>query len=74
MNLNSIFYPKSIAVIGASTEVGHVGNDIVKNLITQGYKGKIFPVNPKRLNCMISNVILMSWQLKKKLIWPSLWC
>ncbi len=47
MDLNSIFYPKSIAIIGASTEVGHVGNDIVKNLITQGYKGKIFPVNPK---------------------------
>lgn len=47
MNLNSIFYPKSIAIIGASTEVGHVGNDIVKNLVKQGYKGKIFPVNPK---------------------------
>jgi len=47
MNLDSIFYPKSIAIIGASTETGHVGNDIVKNLITQGYKGKIFPVNPK---------------------------
>jgi acetyltransferase len=47
MDLNSIFYPKAIAIIGASTEVGHVGNDIVKNLITQGYKGKIFPVNPK---------------------------
>ncbi len=47
MNLNSIFYPKSIAIIGASTEVGHVGNDIVKNLVKQGYKGKIYPVNPK---------------------------
>ena len=47
MKLNSIFYPKSIAIIGASTEVGHVGNDIVKNLVKQGYAGKIFPVNPK---------------------------
>ncbi len=47
MKLDSIFYPKSIAIIGASTEIGHVGNDIVKNLVKQGYKGKIFPVNPK---------------------------
>jgi acetyltransferase len=47
MDLNSIFYPKSIAVIGASTVVGQVGNDILKNLTTQGYKGRIFPVNPK---------------------------
>ncbi len=50
MNLNSIFYPKSIAIVGASTEVGHVGNDIVKNLIHQGYKGRIYPVNPKAFN------------------------
>ena len=47
MNLDSIFYPKAIAIVGASTTVGHVGNDIVKNLVHQGYKGKIFPVNPK---------------------------
>ncbi len=47
MKLDSIFYPKSIAIIGASTEIGHVGNDIVKNLVHQGYKGKIYPVNPK---------------------------
>lgn len=50
MNLNSIFYPKSIAIIGASTVSGHVGNDIVKNLVHQGYKGNIFPVNPKATN------------------------
>jgi len=47
MNLDSIFYPKSIAVIGASTQEGSVGNDIVKNLASQGYTGKIFPINPK---------------------------
>ena len=47
MNLKSIFYPSSIAIIGASTKVGSVGNDVVKNLSTQGYKGKLYPVNPK---------------------------
>ena len=39
--------PTSIAVIGASAQEGKVGHDILKNLLTQGYAGKIFPVNPK---------------------------
>lgn len=37
----------SIAVVGASTEVGSVGNDVVKNLVEQKFSGAIFPVNPK---------------------------
>ena len=45
--LSNIFKPKSIAIIGASTQSGTVGNDILKNLLTQGYKGQIFPINPK---------------------------
>lgn len=47
MQFSSLFYPKSIAVIGASTKEKSVGNDVVKNLVTQGFAGKIFPVNPK---------------------------
>lgn len=47
MNLNKIFYPKSIAIIGASTREGTVGNDIVKNLVNQKFAGKIYPINPK---------------------------
>lgn len=46
MDLNKIFYPKSIAIIGASTKIGSVGNDIVKNLVEKGFEGKLFPVNP----------------------------
>lgn len=46
-NLNALFYPKSIAIIGASDRKGAVGNDVVKNLVKQGYRGKIYPVNPK---------------------------
>lgn len=46
MNLDAIFSPKSVAIVGASTRVGSVGNDIVKNLVTQGFRGKIYPVNP----------------------------
>lgn len=47
MSLTTLFYPKSIAVIGASRKPHTVGNDVVKNLITQGYKGRIHLVNPK---------------------------
>lgn len=46
MDLNKIFYPKSIAIIGASTKVGTVGNDVVKNLTEQGFEGAIYPINP----------------------------
>lgn len=46
MQFDAIFYPKSIAVIGASRTLNSVGNDLVKNLVQQGFTGKIFPVNP----------------------------
>ena len=39
--------PSSVAVIGASAQEGKVGHDILKNLLTQGYAGEVFPVNPK---------------------------
>lgn len=39
--------PRSIAVIGASAEEGKVGHDVLKNLLTQGYRGEVFPINPK---------------------------
>jgi len=47
MSLNSLFYPNSIAIIGASSREKTVGNDVVKNLVEQGYQGKIIPINPK---------------------------
>lgn len=47
MQLKPLFYPSSIAIIGASTQVGSVGNELVKNLVQQGFAGHIWPVNPK---------------------------
>uniref|UniRef100_UPI00064E57CD CoA-binding protein n=1 Tax=Palaeococcus ferrophilus TaxID=83868 RepID=UPI00064E57CD len=47
MNLNPLFYPKSVAVIGASNKEGKIGNAIMKNLINFGFKGRIYPVNVK---------------------------
>jgi acetyltransferase len=43
----SLLNPASIAVIGASSQEGKVGHDILKNLLTQGYDGIVFPVNVK---------------------------
>lgn len=39
--------PRSVALIGASGEEKKLGHYILKNLLESGYKGKIFPVNPK---------------------------
>jgi acetyltransferase len=47
MDLNKLFYPQSVAIVGASTRIGSVGNDVLKNLVQQGYKGSIYPINPK---------------------------
>jgi len=46
-SMNRIMRPRSIAVIGASNEDGKIGNSVMKNLINGGYKGDIYPVNPK---------------------------
>lgn len=45
-NLDYLFNPKSIAIIGASKTLQKVGHEIIKNIVVQGYNGKIFPVNP----------------------------
>ncbi len=44
--MEKFFTPSSVAVIGASRNVDKVGHVILKNLITAGFKGKIFPINP----------------------------
>ena len=45
--LEKFFRPESVAVIGASREKGKVGHDVLSNLIEHGFKGGIYPVNPK---------------------------
>ncbi len=45
--LDAIFSPQSVAVVGASTTPGKVGHDIFANVLRGGYKGVLYPVNPK---------------------------
>jgi acetyltransferase len=47
-NLDRIFNPKRIAVIGASEKEGSIGAKILQNLTGSGFAGQVFPVNPFR--------------------------
>jgi Acyl-CoA synthetase (NDP forming) len=42
-DIQKLFKPASIAVIGASSDPDKIGYQIVLNLKDGGYKGKIFP-------------------------------
>ncbi len=45
--LDCIFSPSSVAVIGASTRKGTIGRETLHNILTAEFEGKVFPVNPK---------------------------
>jgi len=46
-NLEHAFHPKSVALIGASDKVGSVGRIVMRNIVSGGFEGEIWPVNPK---------------------------
>lgn len=45
--LDSLFRPKSVAVIGASATPGKIGHSVIKNLLDGKYEGQIYPINNK---------------------------
>ena len=45
--MDLFFNAKSIALIGASPEVGKIGNSVLESLVKHDYKGKVYPVNAK---------------------------
>jgi len=48
LNLDKIFNPQSVAIVGASDVDGSVGNAIVKNFTRIGYAGKVYFVNQRK--------------------------
>jgi acetyltransferase len=46
-NLDHIFQPESVAVIGASEKKGTIGRALIENLVQAEYPGDIYPINPK---------------------------
>ena len=45
--MDALFNPRSIAVIGASKTPGKIGHAILTNIIKYGFRGRVYPVNPK---------------------------
>ena len=45
--LETLFSPRSVAVVGASRRRDSIGFAILRNLISAGFEGAVFPVNPK---------------------------
>jgi acetyltransferase len=46
-NLNRLFRPQSVAVVGATNRPGAVGNIVMRNILSGGFAGPVMPVNPK---------------------------
>jgi acyl-CoA synthetase (NDP forming) len=44
--MRPVLMPASVAVIGASRRVGSVGRVILRNIISAGFSGPVYPVNP----------------------------
>lgn len=48
MSLKALFEPRSVAVIGASSNPARIGGRPLDYYLKAGFKGRIYPVNPKR--------------------------
>jgi acetyl coenzyme A synthetase (ADP forming)-like protein len=48
--LKLFFEPKAVAIIGASRQRGTIGGEILHNLLSFGFKGAVYPVNPKAVS------------------------
>jgi len=48
LNLDKIFNPQSVAIVGASDEEGTVGYALMKNFTEHGFEGKVYPVNIRK--------------------------
>ncbi len=47
LDLHDLFYPNSVAVIGASGTPGKLGWNVFSNLVSHKFLGKLYPINPK---------------------------
>ena len=45
--LKKVFEPQSVAIVGASEREHSVGAQVLRNMLASGFKGVIYPVNPK---------------------------
>ncbi len=50
--LNNFFYPNNICLVGASSKEKSIGYEILKTIVSYGFTGNVFPVNPKAENIL----------------------
>ncbi len=51
-HLSTFFKASSVALVGASTTPGKIGNAVLDSLVNHDYHGKVYPINPKRTEVM----------------------
>lgn len=44
--IDTLFHPESVAIVGASANPAKIGGSPIANMQRDGYKGKIYPINP----------------------------
>jgi len=45
--MKRLFDPKAVAVVGASTDPVKIGYRVVENVLSGGFRGDVYPINPK---------------------------
>ena len=48
--LEAIFAPQSVAIVGASPDPSKLGHRVLRNIVDNGYAGRVFPVHHNRAN------------------------
>jgi acetyltransferase len=66
MSLKRLFEPRSVAVVGASRTPGKLGHDLFVN-VKQGYKGKIYAVNPHGGKILNQSVYRSMSEIRKQI-------
>ena len=46
-DIKDLFEPRAVAVIGASQDNSKLGYHVTENIVSGGYRGKVYPINPR---------------------------
>lgn len=46
-SVHNLLHPRSVAVIGASTDTSKIGHSVLANLLSADFAGPVYPVNPE---------------------------
>jgi acetyl coenzyme A synthetase (ADP forming)-like protein len=46
-SMKYLFEPRGVAIIGASQSPGKIGYKVVENIVVGGYRGRVYPINPR---------------------------